>query len=235
MCKRGLKTVYGLVLVVLVLFSAVPAQAWVTPKIGGAQRTHTEAPMIMPMVTIDKYNDVNVLKEDGSGRWETLEGADMPVMWPLQADAFEPGKPWTVPLSGKAYNFQYGWNASSTQSAIPADCNVWVEVDLSLSDNLNTYDRTANSYNPIFGTDGSLARWILNDNVSMAHNAYAVTPAYANWEATYKIYIGYSATGAENTAFGSDIVTFTWTSVPEPATMALLAIGSVCLFRQKRK
>jgi len=236
MSKRRLATVYGLVLFVLVLVSVIPAQAaYVTPKIGGAQRTHEVAPMIMPLITFDG-DSVSVLKEDGSGPWETLTGNDRPAMWPLEdGNEFDSAKTWYNALNGKAYNFQYGWsNAAFDQGSLPSDCNIWIEV-LSQSDGLNTYDRTLNSYNPIFGTNGLSNKWKWNDDMSMAHNAYAVTPAYAQWYATYWIYVGDSATGMPLPNYGSDIVTFTWTSVPEPATMGLLGMGSIYLLHKRRK
>jgi len=235
MSKRRVTVVCGFISIVLVLVSVQSVSgAYVTPKIGGAQRTHVVAPMIMPEITFDGTNVV-VLDIMGND-WVTLTGNDRPVMWPLQGtDQFEPGKPWYNALNGKAYNFQYGWsNGALDQTLIPAGDKIWIEL-ISQSVGLQTYNRSDNSYAPIFGTDGSSNLWKWDETMSMAHNAYAVTPCYGEWFATYKVYIGDVTTGAELTSYGSDTVMLTWTSIPEPATLTLMGTGLFYLFGSRRK
>jgi hypothetical protein len=231
--KKRFLTVYGLILVGLVLIdTTVAPAAYVTPRIGGAQRMHTVAPMIMPEINFDGTN-VTVLDEMGND-WVTLEGNARPVMWPLQGtDQFEPGKPWYSALNGKAYNWQYGWTVADNLSGmLPAGGWVWIE-ESSQSEGLDVYDRYANSYAPIFGAAGSSNIWKWNENQTMAHNAYTVTPQYAEWSVNYRIYIGDITTGADM-GYGSDIVTLTWASVPEPATLTLMGMGIVSLLVKKR-
>jgi hypothetical protein len=211
------------------LTSASPAlAAYVTPRIGGAQRMHMVAPMIMPEITI-VGSDVVVLDEAGND-WTTLTGADRPVMWPLEGtDAFDPASVWYSALNGTAYNWQYGWNnAGFNPALLPAGGKIWLEM-LSQSDGLKTYDRNA-GYAPIFGTDGASTIWKWSE--TMAHNAYTVTPGIGEWSATYLVYIGDEITGEAIAGFGSATVTLTWTSVPEPATLGLMMAGLIYLRRK---
>jgi len=229
-----LTTVYIPAVIAIVLISTISTfAAYVTPKIGGAQRTHVVAPMIMPEITFDGTNVV-VLDANGND-WVTLTGENRPVLCPLvPPDEFEPNKMWYSALNGKAYNWQYGWaNAALDQSLLPAGSKIWLEV-LSQSEGLKTYDRN-NNYAPIFGTDGTSNIWKWYETMSMSHNAYTITPSYRELSATYVVYLGDAVTGAALAGFGSDTVTLTWTSIPEPATLGLMGIGIVYLLCQKRK
>jgi len=221
--------------IAILAVSALPAlAAYVTPRIGGDQRKHDVAPMIMPEITFDGTN-IAVLDAVGN-EWETLEGNSRPILWPLEgSDEFEPNKPWYSALNGKAYNWQYGWsNAALDQGLIPAGAKIWIEV-LEQSEGLKTYDRYSNSYAPIFGTDGSSNKWRWYENMSMSHNAYAVDPAYEEWYAAYRVYIGDATTGAALEGYGSSEVTLTWTSVPEPTSAAIIGIGAGILALTRRK
>jgi len=135
-------------------------------------------------------------------------------------------------LDGTAYNWQYGWDSAVFNPALlPAGGKIWIEV-LSQSVGLSTYDRN-NAYAPIFGTDGSSNKWMWSE--TMAHNAYTVEPGIGEWSATYLVYIGDAITGAALAGYGSETVTLTWTSVPEPATLSIMLTGFAYLLRQRRK
>lgn len=218
--------------VATLLVSAMPGSAdIVLPRIGGDQRMHSVAPMIMPEITFDGTNVV-VLDEIGND-WVTLTGSERPVMWPLMGDnEFDPAAVWYDALTDNAYNWQYGWDSAAFNPALlPEGGKIWIEV-LSQSTGLSTYDRN-NNYAPIFGTDGSSNRWMWIE--TMAHNAYTVEPEFDDWQATYLVYIGDEITGDPLAGYGSDIVTLTWTSVPEPATLGLMMTGFIQLLRKRRK
>jgi hypothetical protein len=232
MSRRTITIVWVMGLFLLMLVNVMPASAYVTPQIGGGKVGMMDAPMIMPEITVV---GTNVVVKDMMGMdWMTLMGNNRPVMRHLTGtDTLDPSKPWYTPLNGMDWNWQYGWsNAMFTQSSIPADCNIFIQV-LNQSPGLSTYDRTTNSYAPIFGTNMSSDTWMWNDDISMSHNAYVVTPAYGEWSATYKIYLGNSITKAPIAGWGFDTVTLTWTSIPEPATLGLLGTGAVCLLHRK--
>jgi len=230
--KTQHKSVLTLITAAVILELASSAMAViVTPRIGGAQRRHDVAPMIMPEITFDGTN-VIVLDEEGND-WATLTGADRPVMWPLMGtDEFDPTAAWYNPLNDMAYNFQYGWDSAAFNPALlPEGGKIWIEL-LSQSPGLSTYDKN-NAYVPIFGTDGSSNIWMWSE--TMAHNVYTVEPQFAQWSATYLVYIGDATTGAALAGYGSDTVTLTWTSVPEPATLSFMMTGIFYLIRKNRK
>jgi hypothetical protein len=233
MSRKRLIIACGFVSIVLVLVSVVPAAAYVTPQIGGGQVGMMAAPMIMPEIAIV---GTNVVVQNMMGMpWMPLMGVNRPVLRPLTGtDAFNPTAIYYNALNGKAYNFQYGWAPEADLAAsLPAGDKIWIEL-ISQSQGLNTYDRN-NSSVPIFGTNGAI--WKFDETQSMIHNYYAVTPGYGDWSATYKVYLGDATTGAALCGFGSDTVTFTWSSIPEPAAMALMGTGLAYLlgFRRKHK
>ncbi len=233
MSKRELIAACGFVSIVLVLVNVMPATAYVTPKIGGAQLTHLDAPMIMPEISLSG-NNVVVMKMDMP--WMTLTGTNRPVLRPLTGtDAFDPAAASYSALNGKAYNFQYGWapDADLAAALVTAGGKIWIELT-GQSPGLKTYDRD-NSALPIFGTNGADNKIKFNEAVSMDHNYYAVTPGYADWYAIYNVYVGDTSTGAPISGYNGATVRFDWVSIPEPSTMTLMGMGIVYLFGSRRK
>jgi hypothetical protein len=231
MSKRGLNVVYEFVSIVFVLVNAGPAAAYVVPQIGGGQVGSVS--MIMPEITFDGTNVV-VLDTFGNP-WTTLTGADRPVLRSLTGtDQLDPANvPVYNALNGTAWNWQYGWaNDLLNKSLIPAGDKIWIQL-ITQSDGLNTYARS--SYAPIWGTGGTSNIWKWNEMMGMSHNAYTVTPGYGEWSATYNVYLGDMTSGAAISGYGSDTVTLTWTSIPEPATLALMGTGLFYLLGSRRK
>jgi hypothetical protein len=227
--RMRLLTLLLAVMAVLLALNLPLASGFVNPVRGGAQRSNADAPMIMPKITFDG-NNIQVVTSTGAD-WQTLTGSDMPVMWPLQGnDKFDPAAFWYSALDGKAYNWQYGWTVAA--ATMPDNGWIWIELQ-SQTDGLKAYDRYQNSYTQIFQNSGD--RWKWNPNQNMAHNAYAVTPVYGTWTATYTVYIGDASSGAHLAVFNSDTITLSWASGPEPTTMTILALGAAYLFNGRRK
>jgi hypothetical protein len=188
-------------LIALAIVPVVVARAgYVTPKIGGAQIGPMQAPMIMPEVSFDG-TAVQVLGADGKS-WPVLSWDRAPVLRPLVfPDAFEPGKPWAV-LTGKAYNFQYGWDSALLDPVahpLPLGSAIWVRV-LRQTPGLEGYDKDG-GYAPLFGTWDSGGKpspdlWMWDKR--MHHNIYAVPASfYGRLSADYQIYLGDAVTGKE--------------------------------------
>jgi hypothetical protein len=178
--------------------------------------------------------------------------------------SFDPSQPWSV-LNGTAFSRRLGWNPGSStlstdiQATYGTGTGIWIEL-ISASAGLETYqavgkygvnsdntltvDASAGGYSGIFGTAGSSTKW--QWDYQMDHNVYAVSSEYlvANqlYTATYKVYVGDSE---GNEIFNTDgsstatLETWTWQApavVPEPATLALLAIGGVIsMIARKRR
>ena len=206
---------------------ALPAMAYVTPKIGGGQVS--DAPMLMPEIFFD---GINILVFDEYGYpWVTFAWSAAPYLRPLvPPDEFDPNRPWKV-LIGKAYNFQYGWDSvflNEITHPFPAGSAVWVKV-LDQTPILDTNDKDF-GYIPIFGTPdacGIPSPDIWWWNKGMRHNVYAVPDTYyGRVSATYKVYIGSISSVPPNPPnpadgnelvdsngvplYGSAIVTFRW-------------------------
>lgn len=184
----------------LLFLATVNAQAdFITPQMGGGSVGQTLAPMKHADIF---YNPV----EPG-----LLVGLDTSIAVPelrsLNApDEFDATKPWSI-LTGKAYNYQYGWNVGAS---FQPDSGTWVWIEQTdASQGLEVYDRTPSSldYSPIFGTDGSNTRWRWSG--SMTHNVYAVeNPTEADYFAEYKVYIGDNTTGEPIESYASSNVRF---------------------------
>jgi hypothetical protein len=136
-----------------------------------------------------------------------LAGNDLPMLRPLTPpDQFDPAQPWAV-LQGKAYNYQYAWNAGGFIT-LPPGTGIWVER-VSHDNYLLAYLRPPASpaWSEVFTHDGERWKW----SGAMSHNAYAVAkPREVQYEATYRVYIGDAVTGAPIPGYGSDTVTWTW-------------------------
>jgi hypothetical protein len=188
--------------VVVVLLASSPASAeYVIPQMGGGQVGTGAAPMKHADITFDGTN--LAVQVDDTVPAPQLRALDPPY-------EFDPTMPWNV-LTGKAYNFQYGWNPGGFIT-LPAGSWIWME-QLSATPGLDIYQRppAAPAYAPIFGTAGSPSRWRWSG--SMTHNAYAVlNPSRSLYEATYRVYLGDTTTGEPWPAYGSANVTFYWTA-----------------------
>jgi hypothetical protein len=218
--KKGLKMKPNIIIailtaVIVALIIALPAWAYVTPKIGGGQ---VGAPMIMPEIFFDGHS-IFVLDNSGN-TFSTFAWFAAPYLRPLiEPNEFDPNK-YNV-LIGKAYNFQYGWDAAlldETAYPFPGGSAVWVKV-LNQSPVLDTYDKDF-GYEPNFGTPDACGIptsdiWMWNKG--MRHNVYAVPDTYyGRLFADYKVYLGNADTGAElvdsngNPCVASALVTFRW-------------------------
>jgi len=213
--KVGVLTVLALVLAAAVQTHA----AYVTPKIGGSQMGHMQAPMIMPEIFFDGKG-MRVVDANGLP-WSASAWSRVPVLRPLVSpDAFDPNQPWAV-LIGKAYNFQYGWDAALLDTVthpFPPGSAIWLKV-LSRTPGLEVYFKDG-GYAPLFGTLGAegkpspdIWRW----DKRMQHNTYAVPESfYGRLSADYKIYLGDAATGQEFVdaaglpLYESAVVTLRW-------------------------
>ena len=187
---------YALALPVYFAPGYPPAWGYVTPMIGGGQIGMAAAAM--------KHIDVTF---DGGTLHAHVDGTvATPRLRPLTPpDQFDPAAPWGI-LEGKAYNFQYGWNAGGFIT-LPAGAGIWVEHLLSSPD-LEVFSRPpANpAWTPILGTEGSSSRWKWSG--AMTHNVYAVLdPRRSEYRAEYRIYLGDAVTGAELDGYGDDLVT----------------------------
>ncbi len=177
--------------------------AFVIPQMGGAQVTQGLAPM--------KHADISF--SNNTIHVQVDETVGIPALRPLVApDQFDPALSWSV-LGTKAYNFQYGWNPSGF-IIIPQDAWIWIE-QLSATPGLEIYQRPPASpaYDPVFGTEGSSARWRWSG--SMTHNVYAIQdPTLSLYEANYRIYIGDNTTGVPLPAYTPAEVTFQFAAIP---------------------
>jgi hypothetical protein len=201
--------------------AALAQAAYVMPAMGGAQFGMMQgAAMIHTDITFDGTNV--------GAHVDTSHG--VPMLRPLVApDEFDPAQPWAV-LSGKAYNFQHAWNPSGFIT-LPANTGIWIER-VSQDPELQSYKRppATPQYGPVFSFDGDRWQW----SGAMTHNVYAVqNPTKISYEAQYKVYIGDATTGQPLPAYGSALVTWTWSAVvPEPKALFLMT-GLGIVFRRR--
>ena len=218
-------TIPSTLLLAVVCTTAVDA-AIVTPKMGGGQ-------VMGSMIHSDVYFDgthVSVITDESHG---------VPMLHPLTPpDEFDPAQAWSV-LMGKAYNYQYAWNPGGFIT-LPTGGGIWVER-LHHDEGLQSFLRPM-MYNPgvhgstwpeIFTSDGSRWKW----SGGMQHNAYAVlNPIQSTYQARYRVYIGDATTGDPLPGYGSQEVIWTWSAapIPEPASLATLALASILAFGRRR-
>ncbi len=168
---------------------------------------------------------------DGQALEVTLEHpANLPLPMLSYAEAYTP--PANV-LDGKGYSSQFGWLASGTW-APPTGHFVWVKV-LDQAAGLETYQGGMRSmipmhtFAPLFGTNGAAPEWKWGG--MMVHNWYAAaTPG--DYSASYQVFLG-DAAGVPNPAYAPDTVTLSWKYVPEPASLAALALISALSIRRR--
>jgi len=202
---------------VCILAAAPLFAVYVIPRIGGGQTVGY--PMIMPEIFFDGYG-ILIYDEDMQ-IFPTLNWYEAPVLRALVPPAeFDPAMPWSV-LTGKAYNYQYGWDSQFLDEythPFPPSSGVWIKV-LEQSNGLETYYRDG-GYAPIFGTkdpNGIASPDIWYWNKGMRHNTYAVQEGfYGRFSAVYKVYLGNILTGNElvdglgNPLYESSIITQRW-------------------------
>jgi hypothetical protein len=212
----------------LVLSIGVSANAYVTPMIGGGQTGMTGAPMKHADISFDG-TDIMVHVDDTVAT---------PVLRPLVApQAFDPAQPYSV-LTGKAYNYQWAWNAGGFIT-LPTGGGIWIER-LHQDTDLEVYLRppmftVGPTWPEIFTTDGERWKW----SGAMQHNAYAVLdPLQTVYTVDYRVYLGDATTGVPLPGYGSADVTWTWNAspVPEPSAIVLVgtALATIAVYLRRR-
>ncbi|TWT73800.1 hypothetical protein Pla123a_36940 [Posidoniimonas polymericola] len=181
----------------LTLVAGSAAASYVQPFRGGAQVT---APM--------KHADTTYYGSTLSVRID--ESVPVPLLRALnEPDEFDPAGTWGM-LNGSQYNSQYGWNFSRVDAYPPVGAWFWIE-QLDASPGLRAYEQDTGK--PIFGTDGSSPRWRWSG--VMMHNLYAIErPRESELFASYRMYIGYDATGEPVPDYTAAEVTFAFLATP---------------------
>lgn len=188
-------------------------------------------PMLMLNVTLDANNQLAVETTPYVIRLLTPPGGYNATnqTYDLGFITFDPAQPYAV-LNATAYSRVLGWYDQGTTgfngddfydtytNQLHGTNYVWIER-IGGSPELKTYfineDITgdpATPYTPIFGTDGSSAKWRWDGK--MDHNAYAVDLRCLNasnqlFTATYHLYVG-DANGSTNASFGQTTTTWRW-------------------------
>jgi hypothetical protein len=184
--------------------------------------------MIMLNVSLDANNNLHVRTTSTIVRLQPAPGSYDATkrQYNPSVVSFDPARPWAV-LNGTAYSRVLGWYDEGTTGANGDDFYdtyasqlagnfVWIEK-IGGSSQLKTYavseagDPTG-PYTPIFGTDGSSARWRWDG--FMDHNVYAVSLADLTatnqiFTATYRLFIG-DAEGNPVSGYGETTTTWTW-------------------------
>lgn len=135
-------------------------------------------------------------------------------------------------LNGLNYNAQYGWMVDGFW-APPTGSVIWIE-QTSSTPGLLAYSggtmMNQGTFAPIFGTEGSSTR--IQWNGAMLHNWYAAA-APGTYTATYSIYFG-DAEGNATTGYAAGTATLSWTVVPAPSSMLVLAGAGLLSSRRRR-
>lgn len=147
-------------------------------------------------------------------------------------------------LNDLGYNGQFGWLANGFIS-LPPSSGIFVR-DLGHSAQLNVFE--AETFDPIFGTDGSSDVWQWDG--TMTHNWYTSEARGTNW-ANYEVFVGDLAgnplAGYQsgfiglNFTYGQDLSGRIGTlgspsvgTVPAPGSAGLLALSGLVACRRKR-
>ncbi len=166
-----------------------------------------------------------------------------PHLRPLNpGDTFTAG-PWQAPLTGKAYNHQYGWTPGTGLTDLflhfggaGVNGDIWVEL-IDSTPGLENYQTMmmpgSGTYDPILGTAGSSTKWDWRHD--MTHNAYAVlNPTLSEYEATYRVYVADTAGDALPQYADAEVtLKFTADPVPEPMSLALFVVGLAAIPRRR--
>jgi len=167
-----------------------------------------------------------------------FDGSAVQLTAPTESDLplINHGESYDAPadvLDDMAFSSQYGFLPSAA-FVPPANTGVWIEA-VAMSAGLEAYEggmRTmlaSHTFAPMFGTDGSPANWQWNGNM---HHPWFAAASPGDYQATFKVYIGDHA-GAELGQYASDLVTLTWSVVPEPASITLLAASCLAVVRRR--
>ncbi len=137
-------------------------------------------------------------------------------------------------LDDQYYTDQYGWVLNGLVDP-GAGNGIWIQL-VSQTDGLETYEGGmrmmigAQSFDPIFGTNGSDLTWRWSG--MMTHNWYAATDL-GDYSATYSLYVG-DSNGDAVDGYGAATVTLNLRTVPTPAPAALLGLGALVATRRRR-
>lgn len=212
----------------------------------GAALAYDPPPSWMPMTMLPiKYDSAN-------HRLTVADWHDQlsvaPVLTIRPSGTYDPAQPWGV-LNATATSRRFGWYDGVADDfyasfTLPAGASVWIEK-INASPEIKSYqvletDNPTGPYTPIFGTAGSSVKWRWDGK--MDHNTYAVdlsdlTMPNQPFFATYTLYLGDSL-GTALDGYESATTTWNWTgpaTVPEPASLGLLAAGSLFLIGRQRR
>ena len=188
----------------------------------GLPNAHTW-PMEHIMVSMDDTNTLNAHVNTSAGN-------------PIEMLRF-PGETYdgnASALNGQYYSDQYGWILDGIVDPGLGN-SIWIEL-IDQTQGLETYEGgrrmmiDMQSFDPIFGTDGSDTAWQWSG--MMTHNWYAAAEL-GDYEATYSVYVGDSA-GNAVAGFTASSITLNLRAVPAPAPLALLGLGALTATRRKR-
>jgi hypothetical protein len=171
---------------------------------------------------------------------------------------FIPGDVFAAPysvLNGTSFTRSFGWSVSSSTidsltslTALTGTTYAWEVVQTGASPGLVAYNPYFNSFPGLYGASGSSAyiTWDGADLINgatldtstgnMFHVVYAL-PAQVSSSlyANYTISLINASTGLQSSLFAPATAQLTFTSVPEPATLSVLALGGLAVFRRNRK
>jgi hypothetical protein len=176
--------------------------------------------------------------------------AGIPQLQPLSlwapGDNFLPADPWYDTLSpsaqGQPFNSQYGFLVdSATSDFTPAGTSIGIRL-LSATPGLQAHLYRAadpKSFTPVFTGDRDFVLW----NGNMWHPVFTA-PGAGDYSATFQFFLANAsaASVADFTTPASPVpgystaeITVQFTAVPEPSTLALVALAAAALARIRRR
>ena len=177
--------------------------------------------MVMPMVNYHADTDsLSVMMQ-----------SDVPQLTPLlvsnPGDSFDPADPWFDSLDpsrqGASFSKRYGFVMDGNTDLLPLNREMWIRL-LSSSPELKLY-RNANSWDPIFGTDGTSTE--LYWSGMMFHPAVTAPPGTNGVTATFDLFLVDTGTGQEVDNSSSGPLVFNWTNVSDGRPELNLALSIV--------